>query len=220
LRSLLRIHEHLLDCLNKVAIDSEGGVHPKHRLTQYHRFFLDRIVKGQSVLDVGCGVGAVAFTLAEGGAIVTGIDFDQKNLAVAQEKFRHPHLTFIRGDATQDAALPDSRFDVVVLSNVLEHIADRISLLKILQGRFQPGRFLIRVPMVDRDWLVPLRKELGMSYFSDDTHFVEYTWASFVQEMDEAGMMIVAHQVNWGEIWAECKAAQVEVPAQDRQECR
>jgi hypothetical protein len=59
--------------------------------------------------------------------------------------------------------------------------------------------------MFDREWRVPLRKELGLYYFSDPTHFIEYTRDSFEREMAEARLDIVHLQVNWGEIWAEVR---------------
>jgi len=67
----------------------------------------------------------------------------------------------------------------------------------------KPGRWLIRVPMFNRHWFVPLRKELGMSYFSDQTHYTEYTQQSFEEELEAAGLAITYQQINWGEIWAE-----------------
>ena len=42
-----------------------------------------------------------------------------------------------------------------------------------------------------------------MSYFSDPTHYTEYTQQSFEEELREAGLAIAHLQINWGEIWAE-----------------
>jgi len=89
------------------------------------------------------------------------------------------------------------------MSNVLEHIEDRIGLLKMIQDKINPERWLIRVPMINRHWLVPLKKELGMSYFSDPTHYTEYTLESFKDEMVDAGLEVRHTEVTWGEIWAE-----------------
>jgi hypothetical protein len=59
--------------------------------------------------------------------------------------------------------------------------------------------------MIDRDWHVPLRQELGLFHFSDPTHYVEFTRDSFAAEIEAAGFRVVALQVNWGEIWAEVR---------------
>lgn len=110
-------------------------------------------------------------------------------------------MRFLLGDVTKD--LPNGHFDVIVMSNVLEHIEDRIGLLKMIQDKINPERWLIRVPMINRHWLVPLKKELGMRYYSDPTHCTEYTIESFQAEMAEVGLTIQHSQVKWGEIWAE-----------------
>ena len=68
-------------------------------------------------------------------------------------------------------------------------------------------RLLIRVPMFTRDWTVPLRRELGLPYYSDPTHETEYTHESFAVEMKDAGLKIDYLQVIWGEIWAEVSVA-------------
>jgi 2-polyprenyl-3-methyl-5-hydroxy-6-metoxy-1,4-benzoquinol methylase len=206
LRELLQIETDLHGLIDETAMLYGSGVHVKHRLMRYHDFFVDRVRNGERVLDVGCGYGAVAHSMAErAGAEVVGIDLESSNVASARRMFPHPRLTFVTGQAPRD--LPEGTFDVVVASNVLEHIEDRRGFLREVQERTQPSRWLIRVPMIDRDWRVPLRQELGLFHFCDPTHFVEYTTASFAAEMKEAGFRVAEQQVNWGELWAEVRCA-------------
>jgi 2-polyprenyl-3-methyl-5-hydroxy-6-metoxy-1,4-benzoquinol methylase len=171
---------------------------------QYHDFFVERISSGERVLDIGCGYGAVAYSVASRtGAMVTGIDLSAENIAKAGQLFQHPHLVFRQGDVLKD--LPKEKFDVIMLSNILEHIEHRVEFLSTIQERLSPARCLIRVPMFNRDWEVPLRKELGMSYFSDRTHYTEYTQESFEKEIRASGLCLTHVQINWGEIWAEAR---------------
>jgi hypothetical protein len=109
---------------------------------------------------------------------------------------------------SQSRSRGDERFDVIVLSNVLEHIEDRGGLLRRLVERFHPERVLIRVPLLERTWLVPLREELGLWHFSDPTHAVEYDLDRFERELDGAGLNIESAQQRWGEIWAVARPAQ------------
>lgn len=189
--------------LDQVAMRYDNsGTHVKHRLMQYHDFFVERLKPGERVLDIGCGYGAVAWSMVtRAHAIVTGIDLDPSNIAMARRLFQHSHLTFIQGDALKE--LPPGPFETIVISNTLEHIQDRIEFLKAMNKQVHPRRWLIRAPMLNRHWHVPMRKELGMSYFSDRTHYTEYTPQTFEDELRAASLTIIHMQINWGEIWAE-----------------
>jgi SAM-dependent methyltransferase len=202
LRELLRLESDLAGLIDEAAMRYGAGVHPKHRLTRYHDFFVKRIAASERVLDVGCGYGAVAYSVATRvGARVTGIDVDPVRIDEAVRLHRAPNLTFVVGDATRD--LPDGSFDVVIASNVIEHVERRVELYRAVQRRARPTRWLVRLPMIDRDWKVPLREELGLFHFSDPTHFTEYTRESFEQEVADAGLVVKEIVINWGEIWAE-----------------
>jgi len=202
MRTMITLHDDLLSLIDRVAVRYDQGIHVKHRLTRYHDFFVERIRPGEQVLDIGCGYGAVAYSIAtRANALVTGIDMNAEHIAQAQQRYRHPGLTFICGKAPHD--LPEKQFETIVLSNVLEHIEHRVAFLTTVQQRIRPERWLIRVPMINRHWLVPMRQELGMFAFSDPTHYTEYTRQSFEDEMGQAGFAIVHLQINWGEVWAE-----------------
>ena len=57
LRELFSMQDELMHELEQTAIRYEGGIHPKHRVMGYHRFFVERIKAGEKVLDIGCGNG-------------------------------------------------------------------------------------------------------------------------------------------------------------------
>ncbi len=178
------------------------GEHPKHRLMCYHDFFVDNIPPGSRVIDVGCGYGAVARSIA--GQVtdvqVIGMDLDEGRLNQAVASNDLPNLRFILGNVLTD--LPKGKWGVVVMSNVLEHIDQRTEFLRSLTQRIQPTRVLIRVPLFERHWHMPMRQELGVNYFSDQTHFVEHTLQEFRDEIEAAGLEVVQCKIRWGEIWA------------------
>jgi SAM-dependent methyltransferase len=205
LRRLYDIEDSLERVINERAMALGAGEHPKHRLTDYHGFFAAQVRDGDRVLDIGCGYGAVARSIARHvpGAAVTGIDLEPANVAQARAADNPPNLDFVVGDATE--AFPDGAWDVVVLSNVLEHIDDRSGFLSAIRERLKPGLILIRVPLFERSWHLPMRREVGANVFSDPDHRIEYTRAEFEAEVAAAGLEIAELRTPWGEIWARCR---------------
>jgi SAM-dependent methyltransferase len=200
-RELLRSYDDVYRSLDRVAIEYDGGVHVKHRLTGYHDFFVDRVQPGERVLDIGSGKGELAHDLAtRKDASVVGIDHDPGHVAFARARFLDPRLTFLEGNALE--ALPEGRFDAVVLSNVLEHLAPRVEFLRGVVAAAAPSRILIRVPVYARDWTVPLKAEVGLPAYWEPDHEIEYDPDLFRAELSEAGLDVTELLLQWGEIWA------------------
>lgn len=72
--------------------------------------------KGESILDLGCGTGDLAFEIKKTGADVTGLDLSNAMIKKAQKKY--PEIKFIAGNA-EDFTF-DERFDAV-FSNAALH---------------------------------------------------------------------------------------------------
>jgi SAM-dependent methyltransferase len=205
LRLLLALDNVLYRYTSLAAVRYGGGLHPKHRLTAYHDFFARHIGDGERVLDIGCGLGVVDYdVVTRTGAFVTGVDHDAAAIAHAQQRYRHERLRFVVGDAWTAAA--GQAFDVVVLSNVLEHLDDRAEFLTTIRMKIAPRRLLIRVPLFERDWRVPLKAELGVDYRLDPTHRIEYREAEFRDDVRRGGFAVLEAEIRWGEIWAVCAA--------------
>jgi len=191
MKLLLYFHNFLYRVISHFAIKS--GLHPKHRLTNYHKFFTDNVSSKDTVLDIGCGNGALTYDLACKAETVFGFDI------VDNFQFQKDNMCLVKYDATKGFDKRNAKV-VVVMSNVLEHLKDRIQVLKNL--RPTTSKLLIRVPMLDRDWLTLYKKELGVEYRLDKGHFIEYTEQSFRDEVKEAGYKIVKLEIRFGEIYA------------------
>jgi SAM-dependent methyltransferase len=200
-RELLTTYDDVYKALDGAAIAYDGGVHVKHRLTRYHDFFVERVRPGERVLDVGTGKGELAYDLVtRAGASVVGIDSDRSHLAFARERFAHPGLELREGDALRE--LPVGHFDVVVLSNVLEHLEPRVRFLRDVLASATPRAVLLRVPVYARDWTVPLKEEVGLRAYWEPDHAIEYDPETLRTELLEAGLEVTELQLVWSEIWA------------------
>jgi len=63
-------------------------------------------------------------------------------------------------------------------------------------------KILIRVPMFNRDWITLYKKELGIEWCLDSTHFTEYSLESFQEELKKVGLNLKKYKIQFGEIWA------------------
>jgi SAM-dependent methyltransferase len=191
------LHNKAYVALSTIAILQNNGLHPKHRILNYHKFFTDHIDSTDTILDIGCGNGANAFDIAEKAKTVVGIDIEEKYIREANKKHPKPNITYIVGDAT--VYLFEKKFDKVILSNVLEHIEHRVEFLKKIHPL--TDRILFRVPLITRDWLPVYKKEQGSEYRLDLTHFTEYTVEQAKEELAQSGWKFQEFSVQFGEIW-------------------
>jgi len=203
LRAMLIFDNELYAALGRVAVRAEGGVHPKHRLMNYHEFFTERIGSRESVLDVGCHHGELTRAIGEAtSGPVVGVELSPENFSRVEEIPHPPNVRFVCADATQWE--PPHPFDVVVLSNVLEHVRDRAAFLRKLVLAAKCSRALIRVPMRERDWRVPMKAECGIDSRLDATHEIEYTESELAAELAGAGLQVEEKVIRFGEILCAC----------------
>jgi 2-polyprenyl-6-hydroxyphenyl methylase/3-demethylubiquinone-9 3-methyltransferase len=98
---------------------------PAHTAGYLERPLLEELgpVTGRSLLDVGCGNGAVSASLAHRGARVVGIDLSETGVALAKE--RYPELEWAVMSVYDDLQSGLNRqFDFVVGLEVIEHLFD------------------------------------------------------------------------------------------------
>lgn len=205
---VLNLHSKAYTLSGSIAAILNDGIHPKHKIMKYKEWFLDNIQKDWVVLDVGCNTGMMPELMSKKVNFVYGIEIEEQHILEAKFKRQQENIEFIFADATAYDYTPLKAIDCVTLSNVLEHIEHRVEFLQKLIKQIKwnnKKRFLIRVPMIDREWIAVYKKELGLEYRLDNTHYTEYTYGQLKNELDIAGIEIKSHHVKFGEIYTVCE---------------
>jgi 2-polyprenyl-6-hydroxyphenyl methylase / 3-demethylubiquinone-9 3-methyltransferase len=103
-----------------------------------------RPLDGLAILDIGCGGGILSEPLARLGAVLTGIDPVADSAGVAQAHARSLNLDIDYRCATaEDLAREGRAFDMVIASEVIEHVADVKSFLMTCRSLCKSGGGLI-----------------------------------------------------------------------------
>ncbi len=125
--------------------DPQSEFRPLHEINPLRLAWLAGLagsLNGKAVLDVGCGGGILADSMARQGAQVTGIDLSVKALKVAQLHALEagtPNVSYREISAEALAAEKPASFDVVTCMEMLEHVPDPASVVRACATLVKPG---------------------------------------------------------------------------------
>lgn len=123
--------------------DKDSEFKPLHEINPLRLDYIDDFagIKDLKVLDVGCGGGILAESMALRGAQVTGIDLAKKSLKVAQlHSLESGVAVEYRCVAVEDLADESAgSFDVVTCMEMLEHVPDPESVVRSCARLVKPG---------------------------------------------------------------------------------
>lgn len=123
--------------------DPDSEFKPLHQINPLRLAWIDERtgLAGKSVLDVGCGGGILAESMAVRGAAVCGIDLSEKALKVAQLHLLESRLpvNYEAVSAEDFAARRPGEFDVVTCMELLEHVPEPASTVGACAALLKPG---------------------------------------------------------------------------------
>jgi 2-polyprenyl-6-hydroxyphenyl methylase/3-demethylubiquinone-9 3-methyltransferase len=127
--------------------DKDSEFRPLHEINPLRLDWINSLtaLKGQRVLDVGCGGGILADSMARKGANVLGIDLATKALRVAQLhalEAQTEGVQYREISAEALAAEQPGSFDVVTCMEMLEHVPDPSSVVKACAALVKPGGYV------------------------------------------------------------------------------
>ena len=127
--------------------DPQGAFKPLHDINPLRLAFVEgsRGLAGKQVIDVGCGGGILAESMAARGATVTGIDASEAALETARlhSKDSGQMVDYVSATAEQMARERPGAFDVVTCMELLEHVPEPASVIAACARLARPGAEVI-----------------------------------------------------------------------------
>lgn len=152
-----------------------------HFYTRFIPELLLKIVKSQkkgfTVLDLGCGDGATLWALQKKGFLknaqkIVGVDISQERCQNLEKNIKGAMA--ICADASKVAKLKDETFDVIICSQLIEHIRDEVALLDEVQ-RLLKGKGYFYLSTIMKKWYgIWLHRYQGR-FLIDPSHRREYS---------------------------------------------
>jgi 2-polyprenyl-6-hydroxyphenyl methylase/3-demethylubiquinone-9 3-methyltransferase len=170
--------------------DPESEFRPLHQINPLRLAWIDQQapLQGQQVLDVGCGGGILADSMARKGAQVTGIDLSTKALKVAQLHALEAGttgVTYREISAEHLAAEQPGQYDVVTCMEMLEHVPDPASVVQACATLVKPGGWVF-FSTINRNPKAFLFAIVGAEYVLNLLPRGTHEFAKFIQPSELA----------------------------------
>jgi SAM-dependent methyltransferase len=156
----------------KIYFGEEYYVFMERRASAQIRFISDYLsqsgmlgsLRGWRIIDWGCGVGALVALLQRGGVDAVGYDSDLEAIEVGRKRW----AANISVSSSYDLGVLQGRFDLLLLSHVVEHLPDIRQTLQGLLRVVRPGGFVfVEVPNCSAEMFsVPMDPESHLQFFS------------------------------------------------------
>ncbi len=136
--------------------DPDGEFKPLHLLNPVRLSFISDQVQGlfsKKVIDIGCGGGILAESMARSGADVTGLDMAEEALTVAKLHALETQATVNYQQSTAEAyaKLHSGSFDIVTCMEMLEHVPEPSSVIQACADLAKPGGTLF-FSTINKSW--------------------------------------------------------------------
>ena len=167
-------------------------------------FLLSRLQPDQTVMDIGCNQGHISALMAQKVKRVMGVDHDDTALQLARSQYTRQNLDF-RNDDAFNALAQTEKFDVAVLSHILEHLDHPDEFLKKLAPHVT--YIYIEVPDLDANYLNHYRILLNANYqYTDNDHIWEFDRVSLEELFTRCGLEIEAAEHRYGLLKYWCRS--------------
>lgn len=172
--------------------DEDSEFRPLHRINPHRLAWIDSLVslRGKRVLDVGCGGGILAESMARLGAQVDGIDMAAMPLRVARvhaQSVNEARVAYAESSAEAWAEQHAGCYDVVTCMEMLEHVPDPSAVVAACARLVKPGGWVF-FSTINRNPLSYLVAIVGAEHVLRLLPKGTHTYARFIKPAELTGM--------------------------------
>jgi 2-polyprenyl-6-hydroxyphenyl methylase/3-demethylubiquinone-9 3-methyltransferase len=189
------VDQQELDKFSQIAHkwwDKDSEFKPLHEINPLRLGYIDSYAElaGKTVLDVGCGGGILAESMAAKGATVTGIDLAKKSLKIAQLHSLESGVpvNYRCVPVEELAAEAPASFDAVTCMEMLEHVPSPQSIVNSCAALVKPGGWVF-FSTLNRNAKAYLLAILGAEYLLGWLPRGTHEYGRFIKPSELARMM-------------------------------
>lgn len=172
--------------------DPMSELQPLHEINPLRLKWIETHISlaDKRVLDVGCGGGILAESMASKGAHVTGIDLSEKALAVARLHLLESNLTvnYQFSEIETYATAHPGTFDAVTCMEMLEHVPDPRSVIEACSTLLKPGCDLF-ISTINRNIKAYAFAIIGAEYILNMLSRGTHEYSKFIKPSELSGFV-------------------------------
>ena len=143
----------------------------------------ENLLKGISILDIGCGGGLISEPMARLGGAVTGIDASEKNIRVAQTHSKKSELEIRYLNKSPEQMNESESFDIILNLEIVEHVENLDLYLNACHKLLKRNGIMFTATL-NRTFTSYLKAIIGAEYLLRWLPIGTHDWNKFVKPED------------------------------------